>query len=198
MINNIVTFFEGFDPLFNAYNSYEFALLSLVFFGVYVITNNIFALIIVLESLISTSLGFVFNYSLVLETTAQFLIFAFCLYVVRKNPLISVGYIILILLFLVKYITNTIHESVYNMTSYNWSMIAYYAYYLVLPFVLFFMILGLFNNSDGGKKNGVHSANNSVIHSDHTMLNVYNSRYKRLFKKSLSRVKKIYYGVSKA
>ena len=187
MLGDIVLFIEGFDPLFNIFNSYEWCLYTALFLYLFKLTKNHFALLIILESLINFGLSSQFSDIPVISITGQFMVYGFVFYIARKNPLIALSYLILIFTFLVQYIINSIHESVYTMTTYNIAMLAYYSYYFSLPIVLYLMIKGLFHKS-GGRKHGYdHSSYNAIHVDEHGFYNNMR-RLSKSFSRSVKRV----------
>lgn len=169
MINLVVELLEGFDPLFDWFNVYEVFILPPLFLFIFKKTKNFFALFIVLECLVAHSLSYVFGFNILLENTSQFILYGFAFYFTYKNPLITISYLILLFLFLVKWVANSIHLDVMTMKSYNIAALTYYAYYPVLALVLWLMIKGLFSKG-GGTRYGYDNINNRIVYNSDNLL----------------------------
>ena len=126
----------------------------------FIITKNIYALVVIAEVLVTSFIYSNIGDSELLKSTSQFIVICFTIFICRKNPLIAISYLILAVYFFLEYSSNSIKflsykydmEGVlisYSEQAYNNATLVYYSYFLMLPFVLYLMIKGLF--SDWGK-----------------------------------------------
>ena len=186
MINSLIEYLGALEPLFLFLDVYFFVGVVLLFIYLSVKSRNYLGLIVSAEFATNNTLFYFVGDSVLMQISIQFSIMAFALFFVSKNALLLFSYILLLFLFIMQYVTNSIYEIDKTITaSENNAWIAYYAYYLFILPILCLMGIGLFKGwGKGNASSGVHNLINRYDDSNNGLLNSCYGRFKRLFKKS--------------
>mgnify|MGYP005995519613 CR=1 FL=1 len=202
MINSLIEVLEGFDPLFGFVLTYKWIVTACLFSLLFVLTKNVYALIITAQIIIAKFIYLVIGDTELLKSTSQFIVICLSIFICRKNPLIALSYLILAVYFFLEYSSNSIKFLSYQYDlegtlisysdqAYNNAVLVYYSYFALLPLVLYLMIKGLFSDWGKGRESGRYRnyiGNDGVDGFNNFMSDDYHSRFKRLFKKSNQRV----------
>ena len=176
MLNLLIEQLDSYESFFAYIDKYLFFAIIVLFFALWIKIKNTIALLITLESAVSTFLAYSLSeQTMLLTVTAQFIIYGFMIIANKRTPKIALAYIILTIYMIIKYFSAAHLASHQTLESYNVAALLYYTYFVLLIPVLWLLIRGLFEDGGKGYANR-HINNNDVNFYDSSSLYDINQR----------------------
>ena len=182
----------SYDPFFDFFNVYGFYFISIAYIALWALSKNILALVVSLETVVTTSL-YIYLYDLpsLLLTGGQFVIYGACICAFNKSPLIKLTYLIILATLIFDFVVVSIYEKHETPFTVDLAVFSYYLWFALLPILNFLIIKGLFAGGGGkGYADRLYNNNNRAFYSDSKLFNFIKLRLKASGKASLERVEK--------